>query len=98
MKLYFLVKGIYYLILTLILLSVGVTVYFLYDNLYNTLAQAKVVYVLKSQVAYKIIDTTLWTKVEDSLNKKKTLHLTATTLVADPFIPFIEIKEETKKE
>lgn len=94
MKLSLISKYVYYLLIALVVLAIGITLFFLYEYFYRTLIQAKVVYVLKSQVAYKIIDTHLWNQVKTKFDNKKTSKINSDVIVFDPFKGFVEVSEE----
>ncbi len=94
MKIYSLTKYVYYIIATVLILGLGISLFFLYDNFYNTLAQARVVYILKSQVAFETIDMALWQKIIQNYQNKKTPYFMTGVLKIDPFAPLIEVKKK----
>ena len=97
MKLNYLTKYIYYLIVTVTILSLGMTTWFLYDNFYRTLIQAKVIYVLRNQVTFEAIDINLWNKILQKFQDKKISQIKEDTKIPDPFselVEVVEIKEE----
>lgn len=94
MKINLIVKYTYYAIITVIILGLGISIFFLYDNFYQTLTQARVVYILKSQVAFETVDMSLWNKVIQNFQNKKTPHFKEGILKTDPFAPLVEVKEE----
>lgn len=65
----------------------------MYENFYGSLVQARVVYVLKSQVAFKVVDIYLWNKVQRAFENKKTLKIEEGAIIPDPFSPLIEVTE-----
>ena len=93
MKLCHLTKYIYYTIITLAVVALGGVVFFLYNNFYQTLTQAKVVYVLRSQVAFEIVDMDLWHKVLKNFQDKKTPRVEEGKIIDDPFGELVEVGE-----
>ncbi len=94
MKLRYLTKYIYYLIITLAIISLGMTAMFLYDNFYRTLIQAQVVYILRNQVALEVVDSALWDKVLKNFRYKKTSQIQENTKIPDPFSPLTKAEKE----
>lgn len=97
MKINQIIRSTYYFIIFITLLTLGIALFFLYNNFYQTLSQARVVYVLKNQVSFEPVNIKLWEKVLLNLENKKKSNIGVDTLMTDPFIPFQEIKpQETK--
>ncbi|MBU4360344.1 hypothetical protein L6278_00235 [Candidatus Parcubacteria bacterium] len=94
MKISIITKYSYYAIFTITILALGISFWFLYNNFYQTLTQARIVYVLKNQVAFEAVDMKLWNKITSVLKDKKKSALLTEEKLADPFVEFIEMKEE----
>ena len=75
----------------------GSTVFFLYDNFYNTLAQVRVVYILRNQVAFDMVDIDLWNKVTQKYIDKKIPFIKNEKTFTDPFKPLVK-NVETNEE
>jgi len=95
MKLPSITRYIYYLSITLILLTFGFNVVFLYNNFYKTITQVEIVYMLNSQVSFEIIDINLWDDIEKTIEHKKTPVLEPEEILKNPFASLI-IDEELK--
>jgi len=58
--------------------------FFIYQNLYVTASDIKVLYMLKSQVAQEMVDMEAWNKINKEIKWKQQL-LVDTTLLNNPF-------------
>lgn len=92
MKISIITKYSYYAIITLTILVLCISSWFLYNNFYQTLAQAQVVYVLKNQVAFELVNMKLWNQITSALKNKKTSVLSIEENLNDPFVGFVEIE------
>ena len=92
MKISIITKYSYYAIVAFTILALGVSAWFLYNNFYQTLTQAQIVYVLKNQVAFESIDMKLWNKITFALKDKKTSVLSTEENLKDHFVPFINVE------
>lgn len=73
--------------LLLLLAAFIFTIYFLYQYFYQTIAQAKVVSILKNQVTMNQINIPLYQKVLDSWESKKEFDDTLLQNIKDAFRP-----------
>jgi hypothetical protein len=83
-------KLLKFLPLTTLVLLVGVlvlTLQFLYHYFYETIAEVKVVSILRSQVALNQVNLPLYQKVLDAWEAKKKFDPTALAGLKDPFLP-----------
>lgn len=75
------------------MLLVGL-IYFLYRNFYQTIAQIKVVYILRTQVALNQVDVPLYKNVTAAWENKKKIDPIVEQVSHDPFIILPEEKVE----
>ncbi len=83
-------KLLKFLPLTTLLLLVGamvLTLQFLYQYFYQTIAEVKVVSILRSQVALNQVNLPLYEKVFDAWEAKKKFDPAALADLKDPFLP-----------
>ena len=83
MKIFIITKYSYYTIFTISILILGISFCFLYNNFYQTLIQARIIYILKNQVAFESVNMQLWDKVTQNLENKKTSTLSGLSSVND---------------
>ncbi len=94
MKVKILIKFSYCFLVTISILILGGGFFFLYENFYQTMVQAKIVYVLKNQVAFDTIDINLWEKVSKNHQQKTYSELEKINELVDPFIGFKAVEEK----
>ncbi len=94
MKIFIITKYSYYTIIIVAILMLSASFYFLYNNFYQTLIQAKIIYVLKSQVAFESVNIELWDKVAQNLENKKISILSTEKKLNNPFVEFVKVEEE----
>ena len=70
--------------ITLAIIIVLVATAFLYNNCYRSIQTAKVVSVLKKQVAFNVVDMELWGEINQEI-KWKQQELQGNTLEINPF-------------
>lgn len=77
---------------TLVLLACTVTLFmFLYSNFFETLAQARVVIVLRNQLAISQIDVPLYQQVIAKIKSKKEFDSAVLATLKDPFQPVAQV-------
>ncbi len=69
-----------------ILAALGIIVGFLYYNFYETVAQVKIVYILRSQVSLTQINVPLYQQVFDRLAAKQKMDFDTKQIQNNPFI------------
>lgn len=89
MKFNIFAKYLKYFSLAIILAIFGLTVFFLYNNFYETITQAKTVYVLKNQVALEVADVHLYDQIKINLTDKKSLGSFELRDLNNPFAPHL---------
>ncbi|MFH1456871.1 MAG: hypothetical protein ABIF17_02010 [Patescibacteria group bacterium] len=85
MKISILTRYIYYIFVLLLLVGLGFNISFLYNDFYKTMAQAEVVYILRSQVSFEIVNINLWDAIEDKIKHKKTPSFKGEEILNNPF-------------
>lgn len=75
------------LALIILLITFGLTINFLYEYFYQTIAQVKVVGILRNQVALNQINAPLYQKVLTAWESKKQFDETKLQGLNDPFRP-----------
>jgi hypothetical protein len=73
MKFNVLARYLKYFSLALMVVFLGLTVSFLYLNFYETITQARVIYNLKNQVDFELIDVHLYNQINQNLANKNSL-------------------------
>ncbi|MBI5465874.1 MAG: hypothetical protein HY974_01140 [Candidatus Kerfeldbacteria bacterium] len=71
---------------------------FLYRYFYQTIAQVKIVVILRGQVALAQVDMSLYRQVFNAWEAKKKFDPQSTEGLRDPFNPLPEIKTEAEAE
>jgi len=97
MKLSTLSRFIFYITSGLILFSLGFTVYFLYNDFYKAITQAEVIYILRSEVSFEVVNAPLWQKIKNNLDIKQTPTIANTTDIQNPFMIKITPTEEMEE-
>ncbi len=69
-------------------------IYFLYRNFYQTIAQIKVVYILRTQVALNQVDVLLYKNVTAAWENKKKIDPIVEQITHDPFAVLPEEKTQ----
>lgn len=85
---------------TLALIGIVMIMGFLYYNFYQTIAQVKVVYILRSQVSLTQINLPLYEQVSDRLTAKQTPDIDIAEIKNNPFtsLPGSTDKNDTSLE
>lgn len=79
-------RYIYYVSMTFAAISFGGTIFFLYIYFYQAITQVQTVYMLRSQVSFEIVDSSLWQKLKHNLDYKKTPVLKNDEIIKNPFM------------
>lgn len=90
MKFNVLAKYLKYISLALMVVFLGLTVSFLYLNFYETITQARVIYNLKNQVDFELIDVHLYNQINQNLANKNSLLDLKVRELNNPFAKTIE--------
>ncbi len=81
---YSIVKRINIIILVMSIVALGVTVSFVYTNVYRSIIQAEKVVILSGQVSDSTFNEKLWNDVVSKIDTKKESH-DINELIYDPF-------------
>jgi len=76
----------FYFLVTLILATFVLTLWFLYQKFYLTLTQAEEIIILKSQLAVQDLDYTLYTKINNQILAKTQQSPYNWEAIKNPFI------------
>jgi hypothetical protein len=84
-------KSLYIGVLLLLLAGFGYLGYFIYNNYYQTITQAKEIQVLRNEVAPDFIDTAKVERVINGINKKtSTEYSSELETLKNPFAAYVE--------
>ena len=86
MKLATLTRYVYYIFITIVIVGLGFNMFFLYNGFYKTMTEAEVVYMLRSEVSFEIVNINLWEKIEENIKYKKTPAFTGEEVFNNPFV------------
>ncbi|MFA4818948.1 MAG: hypothetical protein WC621_03840 [Patescibacteria group bacterium] len=75
-----------------LLLLLALLIYFLYRNFYQTIAQIKVVYVLRTQIALTQVNVDLYQSISKSWENKKKIDPIINQISTDPFVQLSQPK------